>query len=118
AVQARRDLFDDENAAFFGISVDPSDAAEKRIRRQLPGIRFFLDYDGKVSQAFGAAEAPPATVYRGHWLLLDRTLRVRGRFPLSESAAALDALARLAAAPPVPDWAPVVAVPDVLEPDM
>jgi len=118
ALQARRDLFDDENAGFFGISVDPSDAAEKRIRRQLPGIRFFLDYDRKVSQAYGAAGPPPAIAYRAHWLVLDRALRVRGRYPLSESAAALDAIARLAAAPPMPDWAPVVAVPDVLEPDM
>ena len=116
ALQARRDLFDDEHAAFFGISVDPSDAAGKRIRRQLPGIRFFLDYDRKVSQAYGAADAPPATGYRGHWLVLDRTLRVRGVFPLTGSAAALDALARLVATPPMPDWAPVIAVPDVLEP--
>jgi predicted 2-oxoglutarate/Fe(II)-dependent dioxygenase YbiX len=47
---------------------------------------------------------------------LDRALRVRGRFPLSESEAALDAMARLSAAAPVPDWAPVLAVPDVFEP--
>ena len=118
ALQARRDLFDDHNAAFFGISVDPSDVAEKRIRPQLPGIRFFLDYDRTVSQAYGATEAPPATGYRGHWLVLDRTLRVRGRYSLTEGAAALDALARLAAAPLVPDWAPVVAVPDIFEPEL
>ena len=116
ALQARRDLFDDENAAFFGITVDPSDAAEKRIRRQLPGIRFFLDHDRTVSRRYGAAEPPPSAGYRGHWLLLDRALRVRGRFPLSESEAALDAMARLSAAPPMPDWAPVLAVPDVFEP--
>jgi peroxiredoxin len=118
AVQTRRDLFDDEHAAFFGICVDPSDVTEKRIQRQLPGIRFFLDYDRKVSQAYGAADVPPATAYRGHWLLLDRALRVRARYALSDSATALEAFATLVAAPPMPDWAPVVAVPDVLEPDM
>jgi peroxiredoxin len=118
ALQERRGLFDDEKAAFFGVTVDPSDESGQRIRRQLPGIRFFLDYDRAVSRQYGAAEPAPSAAYRGHWLLLDRTLRVRGRFPLTESKAALDALARFAAAPPLPDWAPVVAVPDIFEPDL
>jgi len=117
-VQGRRELFDDNKAAFFGISIDPADAAEKRIRRQLPGIRFFLDHERRVSALYGAVDAPPTAAYRAHWLLLDRTLRVRGRFALSEGAAALDAFARLAQLPPMPDWAPVVAVPDVLEPEI
>jgi peroxiredoxin len=116
AMQEKRALFDDERTAFFGITVDPSDESEKRIRRQLPGVRFFLDYERKISRMFGAAEAPPSDSYRGHWLLLDRTLRVRGRFPLTDGKAAIEALMRLVAAPPMPDWAPVVAVPDVLEP--
>jgi peroxiredoxin len=116
AMQEKRALFDDEKAAFFGVTVDPSDESEKRIRRQLPGVRFFLDYDRAISRRFGAAEAAPSDVYRGHWLVLDRTLRVRGRFPLADSKAALEALARRIALPPMPDWAPDVAVPDVLEP--
>src|SRR4051794_21407938 len=37
-VAARRDLFDDAAACFFGVTVDPSDAAEGRIAQQLPGI--------------------------------------------------------------------------------
>src|SRR6218665_1502530 len=106
ALQERRALFDDANAAFFGITIDPSDVAEQRIRRQLPGIRFFLDYDGKVSRLFGAAEANAAGAYRAHWLVLDRALRVRGGFSVSESAAALDAYAAPVAAPPVPGRAP------------
>src|SRR5690349_7390709 len=118
ALQTQRNLFDDRKTAFFGVTIDPSDAAENRISPQLPGIRFFLDHDRRVSQAFGAADAAPSPAYRGHWLLLDRTLRVRGRFPLSEGPAALDAFARLAIASPLPDWAPVVAVPDVLEPQL
>jgi peroxiredoxin len=116
AVREKRALFDDERTAFFGVTVDPSDESEKRIRRQLPGVRFFLDYERKISRMFGAAEAPPSDVYRGHWLVLDRTLRVRGRFPLADGKAAIEALERLIAMPPMPDWAPVVAVPDVLEP--
>ncbi|MFL6857779.1 MAG: hypothetical protein ACJ8EB_07705, partial [Allosphingosinicella sp.] len=43
-VEAHRALFDDASACFFGITVDPSDAAEGRIAPSLPGIRFFLDY--------------------------------------------------------------------------
>jgi predicted 2-oxoglutarate/Fe(II)-dependent dioxygenase YbiX/peroxiredoxin len=116
AMQEKRALFDDDKAAFFGITVDPSDESGKRIRRQLPGVRFFLDYERRISQMYGAADPAPSGAYRGYWLLLDRTLRVRARFPLADGEAALEALARLVAAPPLPDWAPVVAVPDVLEP--
>jgi peroxiredoxin/predicted 2-oxoglutarate/Fe(II)-dependent dioxygenase YbiX len=118
AMERRRDQFDDVNASFFGITVDPTDAGKKRIRKQLPGIRFFLDYDRTVSRLYGAADEAPSNAYRGHWLLLDRALRVRARFGLNEGAAALDALAALAAQPPLPDWAPVVAVPDVFEPEL
>jgi peroxiredoxin len=117
-VQEKRAFFDDERAAFFGVTIDPADESEKRIARQLPGIRFFLDYDRAVSQLYGAADEGPATAYRAHWLVLDRTLRVRARFPLGDGAAAFEAMARLVAAPPVPDWAPVVAVPDILELDL
>ena len=116
-VQAKRALFDDEKACFFGITVDPTDAAERRIRTQVPGIRFVLDLDGHVSRAFGAlAEAEEQ--YRAFWLLLDRTLRVAGIFPLDRGAQALAAFERLAAAPPQPDFAPVVVVPNVLEPEL
>ncbi len=118
AVQERRGLFDDVHAAFFGVTVDADDEREQRIARQLPGIRFFLDYDRVVSLAYGAAVEDDANAYRGHWLLLDQNLRVRGRFPVSESRAALDAMAALAAQPPMPDWAPVVAVPDIFEPSL
>ena len=112
-VMRRRALFDDEAACFFGVTVDPGDAAEKRIRQALPGLRFVLDHGRAVSAAFGAA--PDGAGYRPHWLLLDRTLRVAGRFALDQGDAALAATAALASAPPAQDWAPVVAVPDVLE---
>ena len=53
-VVAVRALFDDLQASFFGISVDPRDAAEGRIRQQLPGLRFFLDYQRQLSASYGA----------------------------------------------------------------
>jgi hypothetical protein len=49
-VRQARELFDDERACFFGVSVDPQDEAQGRIARELPGIRFFLDYDRRVSR--------------------------------------------------------------------
>ncbi|HYN45241.1 MAG TPA: 2OG-Fe(II) oxygenase [Allosphingosinicella sp.] len=117
-VQAQRALFDDVRSSFFGVTVDPGDAARGLIRQQLPGIRFFLDYDREVSRAFGAAGANRDDLYQAHWLLLDRTLRVADRFALTDGEAAIAAFAALAEAPPMPDWAPVVMVPDVLEPGL
>jgi predicted 2-oxoglutarate/Fe(II)-dependent dioxygenase YbiX/peroxiredoxin len=117
-VQAKRALFDDDSACFFGITVDPADAATGRIRPQLPGIRFVLDYDRAVSRAFGAVPDDAGNTYRPHWLLLDRTLRVAGIFPLVQGAQALAAFEQLVASAPAPDWAPVAMVPNIFEPEV
>lgn len=114
-VQERRALFDDANAAFFGVTVDPVDSAKARIVQQLPGVRFFLDHDRAVSRAFGAENEG---AYHGHFLLLDRSLRVVARYGVTQPDAALDAFAALVAEPATPDWAPVVMVPNVLEPEL
>jgi peroxiredoxin len=112
AVLRRRALFDDQRAAFFGVTIDPSDAAERRIAQLLPGIRHFLDYDRAISIAYGASPegGAPQGEYRPHFLLLDRTLRIVERFPLDAADAALDATAALERAPRQ-DWAPVIMVP-------
>ena len=115
-VQAKRALFDDEHACFFGVTVDPSDAAQGRIAQQLPGLRFFLDYDRAVSSLYGADAGEGR--YRPHWLLLDRTLRVAGMFPIDAGAAALAALEAAAKAPPLPAMAPVLVVPNIFEPQL
>ena len=115
---ARRALFDDVGASFFGVTVDPADVTQKRIRQRLPGIRFFIDHDRAVSAAFGALPEEASGHYRGHWLLLDRTLRAIAHYPLGEGDAALAAFAALAGAPPWPDWAPAVMIPNVLEPEL
>lgn len=111
---AHRQLFDDARACFFGVTVDPADAAGRRIRTDLPGIRYFLDYDRSVSRLLGAA-GEDERQYRPHWLLLDRTLRVVGRFRLSEGESAIAALKALIAEPAMPDWAPVLMVPRVFD---
>jgi predicted 2-oxoglutarate/Fe(II)-dependent dioxygenase YbiX/peroxiredoxin len=114
-VQEKRALFDDTQACFFGITVDPSDAAQGRIAQALPGIRFFLDYDRAVSRLYGADGGNGQ--YRPHWLLLDRALRIQGLFPIDAGAAALAALEAAVEAPP-PPHAPILVVPDIFEPQL
>ena len=116
AVVARhRALFDDEAACFFGISVDPEDALQRRIAQQIPGIRFFLDYGREVSALYGAIAGEN---YRPHWLVLDSGLRVIGRFGIGEGEAAVALLRECIAAAPRDMWAPVLLAPDVLEPEL
>lgn len=117
-VLARRALFDDERASFFGVTVDPADAAAGRIQQMLPGIRWFLDYDLTVSRLFQAAGDDGTGAYRPHWLLLDPMLRVIDMFPLKAGAAALAALEEAVAAPLSPEFAPVLTIPRVLDPEL
>ena len=114
-VAANRALFDDERACFFGVTVDPEDVRAGLISQQLPGIRFFLDFDRKVSALYGALASQ--SEYRPHWLVLDPALRVAGRFGIDEGERAL-ALLRARLAAPADGWAPVLVVPDVFEPDL
>jgi predicted 2-oxoglutarate/Fe(II)-dependent dioxygenase YbiX len=112
-VARHRSLFDDDVACFFGITLDPADAAEGRIAQALPGIRFFLDYDRKVSSLYGAVEGER---YRPFWLVLTPDLRVAAHFPVDRGEQAVELLRGLIAAIPDDRWAPVLTVPDILEP--
>ena len=114
-VGANQSLFDDVRACFFGISVDPNDAASGAIAQRIPGIRFFLDYDRKVSELYGAAEG---NEYRPHWLVLDPALRVLGRFAVNQGEHAIALLRERIAEPAAADpWAPVLLVPQIFEPE-
>src|SRR5262245_62450020 len=71
-------LFDDDNAAFFGVSIDPADEAEKRVVGRLPGFRFFWDFDGEISRIFGVITADADKTRGGvqprrSWLVLAPT---------------------------------------------
>ena len=85
-VAANRTLFDDLRAAFYGITIDPADERDGRIVQQLPGVRFFLDYDRGSATASTLVDADGS--YSPCWLLLDRTWRVAGTFFLPDSQAA------------------------------
>jgi predicted 2-oxoglutarate/Fe(II)-dependent dioxygenase YbiX/peroxiredoxin len=117
-VQRHRDLFDDVRACFFGVSIDPADAAEGRIAQQLPGVRWFLDHDGAVARRYGALQGEGAEQrYRPHWLLLDPMLRVVSAFAIDRGEAAIGALEALIATGWQPPAAPVLVVPRVLAPE-
>ncbi|HEY0130591.1 MAG TPA: 2OG-Fe(II) oxygenase [Allosphingosinicella sp.] len=113
-VARHRPLFDDIGACFFGVTSDPEDEAGGRVAQQLPGIRFFLDSSGGLAALFGAE--PAGKPERRHWLLVDPMLRAVGAFPLEAGEAAVAALAKAIAHMPLPDWAPVLMAPNILEP--
>ncbi len=116
----RREIFDDERACFFGVSVDPEDERQQRVRQRLPGFRWFWDFDLAVSRAYGALReegaAPPA--YLPQTVALDERLRVLGAVPFrGEAAAHVEEVLRMIVAP-AEQHAPVLLVPRVFEPGL
>jgi peroxiredoxin len=115
-----QDLFDDDRAVFFGISIDPTDVTEKRIAKRIPGIRWFLDYDTNVSRLLGALkekEGEPSR-FEPHWLLIDVGARVIRRAPIDAGESVFRDLARLIALGPEQRSAPVLIAPRIFEPDL
>lgn len=119
-VAANRSLFDDTSACFFGITTNPSDEAKQRIGQSIPGIRFFLDYDSRVSTLYGAARASVsvASSYRPYWLLLCPQLRVLAAYDIDQGLAALRHLAAVKDTERSSQWAPVLSLPNVIEPEL
>jgi predicted 2-oxoglutarate/Fe(II)-dependent dioxygenase YbiX len=114
-IARNRSVFDDRRAAFFGVTVDPRDAAEGRIAQRLPGIRFFLDYQRELSRLYCASGE--GGEYDPHWLVLDQELRILRRFPIGSGEEAIAFLtSRISQA--AERHAPVVTVPEVLEPEL
>jgi predicted 2-oxoglutarate/Fe(II)-dependent dioxygenase YbiX/peroxiredoxin len=117
----RRNFFDDQSFAFFGVSTDRDDQETGRIVQMLPGIRYFLDHDGAICRKFGFplnddGQLHPQT---GAWLVLDPNLRVLATAPLASSE---QVFSYLTALPPVASYAgpafraPVLVVPRVFSP--
>ncbi len=109
-VRSNRAIFDDQIVTFFGVTGDPADVETGRIVRELPGIRFFLDYERVISGIYGLAHnhgiAP-------RWFVLDQALRVLGTFPIGEGEHAIALLRSELALRPPDLWAPVLMVPNV-----
>lgn len=129
AVRKRGKFFDDVTAAFFGVSVDPLDEKEGRVKDSYPGYRFFWDFDGAVGRLYGAvpldAEAGKGPVaLRRTWVVLDPTLRVLRVVPFADDRSDIkEVLAYLKSLPPpgrfagVDLQAPILFLPNVFEPE-
>ncbi len=112
-------LFDDTNACFFGVTIDPNDAAEGRIAQRVPGIRWFMDYDRQVSRLYNAIRGEGARAdYTPYWLLLDTTLRVVERAPIDQGEQIFARLRGMIAAGEEQTNAPILMVPRVFEPEL
>ncbi len=127
AVAACRRIFDDDFACFFGVSLDPADEAQQRVAQSLPGVRFFWDFDGTVSTAYGVVpmgRSPGGRIDAVRkWVILDPALRVHRILPISgEDGGAAALAAALAGLPPVERYAgadvaaPVLVLPGVFDP--
>jgi predicted 2-oxoglutarate/Fe(II)-dependent dioxygenase YbiX len=124
------EIFDDRHLAFFGVSADPDDRNEGRLRQRIPGIRYFWDFDLGIGRLFGATDttSPEAAElrttgamrYRQFWLVLDPMLRVLLEAPLEHGEAVmrfLRALPPVATHAGVECFAPVLILPRVFEPE-
>lgn len=111
-----RDEFDDKRLSAFVVVRDPETAAEAK---DLRGLRWFLDLDGRISRLYGVL--PEGEPERPHWLLLDPTLRVLGYAPIAKGKGIFHIIDRL---PPIaehagtPLHAPVLIAPRIFEPEL
>lgn len=122
AVLAQNQRFDAHRIAFFGVSTDPADESEERVAQQLPGIRFFWDFDRSVSRAYGAAARDGSDAYRRFWFLIDPTLRIVAIIPFAaDGSDRAELFALLDQLPPPARYAgfevqaPVLILPGVFE---
>ncbi|HTQ14520.1 MAG TPA: 2OG-Fe(II) oxygenase [Rhizomicrobium sp.] len=129
AVAENRGIFDDENISFFGMSLDPGDEKQGRVKEALPGIRFIWDFDGAVARLYGVLPADstieePNLPARRMWVVLDPTLHVVRVFPFKPEGAEIAEVFACLRALPRPELfagtrlqAPVIYLPNVFEPE-
>jgi predicted 2-oxoglutarate/Fe(II)-dependent dioxygenase YbiX/peroxiredoxin len=128
AVVGRPDLFDDTFAAFFGVSADRDDEAQRRVASRVPGYRHFWDFDLTIASLYGAARIEDGAGRRigqltQTWVVLDPTLRVIATIPFRADQGDIADVLALLAAQPAPDrfagvelMAPILYLPRVFEP--
>jgi peroxiredoxin/predicted 2-oxoglutarate/Fe(II)-dependent dioxygenase YbiX len=128
-LQHHRRVFDGQNVAFFGVSIDPDDERSGRVQEASPGIHLIWDFDRRVSRLFGAAlpaeGADSGQPYKRFSVLLDERSRLVAVLPfgaqpalhLEQLMAALEALPPLGG-PAAAPCAPVLTVPRLFEPEL
>ncbi|MEX2298306.1 MAG: 2OG-Fe(II) oxygenase [Dongiaceae bacterium] len=121
-VIAHRELIDDREITFFGVSTDPADESLGRVRPVLPGIRFIWDFDSEVSRTLGAF-SPETGQFEPRIVIVDPSMRVYAVIPFADDMSHSDQLIAILKALPevglhagVPAQAPVLVVPRVFEP--
>ena len=128
AALARRDLFNDVTASFFGVSIDSRDESEKRLADALPGYRHFLDFNRMISTIYGAlpgnADPREELTYQRKWVVLDPTLRVMRVINFAPDESDREELLAYVERLPSPDsfagiplQAPILFLPNVFEPE-
>ncbi len=125
AALQRRDLFDDVQAAFFGVTCDPNDETENRLESIMPGYRFFWDSDFKICRLYGSWPVDEGEKgWIGKWVIIDPTLRITRIIPFREDgsdiAEAIDCVANLPAPGRIAGMdvqAPVIVMERVFDPD-
>ena len=116
-IQRRRSWFDDKQACFFGVSIEPGDEQQGLLRDEMPGIRFFRDFDLRISRLYGAVTA---NGYQPATLVLDAMLRAVAVIPITDPAGhaiELDQAIERAKNRAAESAAPVLIIPDVFEKD-
>jgi peroxiredoxin len=112
------ELFNGADAAFFGVSIDPGDKAERGLANVEPGVRFFWDFDCAVARLYGLVEGELLTPAV---FLIDPAFRIAMAAPIEAVGAVLDRLTAELAAAAVPHEtgiAPVLTLPRIFEPEV
>lgn len=117
SVLDRRDLFDGQNAAFYGVSLDPADRA-RGAADLARGVRFFWDLDHAISRLWGVAD--DQTLWPAVFLI-DPAFRIVMAEPVEHTGEVLDRLQQEltdTAASEESLLAPVLLLPRVFEPQL
>jgi predicted 2-oxoglutarate/Fe(II)-dependent dioxygenase YbiX/peroxiredoxin len=122
---ADQGLFDDMKASCFLVSCDPADEAQSGLRDRYPGIRIVRDHDRGLAWTFGCMKQTEGGIERLSLMtyILDPGLRVLTVIPVenprdhfAQVAACLNGMS--SPAENVDGWAPVLQVPNLIEPDL
>jgi predicted 2-oxoglutarate/Fe(II)-dependent dioxygenase YbiX len=108
------DCYEHSGVCLFAVTHDPEDVSSGRIASGQYGVRYFLDYDRAISTTYGACREGTDR-YEAYIVVLDRQLRVAGRYTPSQAPEALALAGRLIDEDRADDWAPVLRIPRVLD---
>lgn len=122
AIRAETKLFNDNFAAFFGVSCDGDDEKLARVQQRLPGFHIYWDSQAKIPELYGLAkEQDGRKTMNCATFVLDGNLRVLAVLPIADwKTHARDIIAFVEKLPPHTETggtgAPVLVLPRVFEP--